>query len=331
MSELALSVGVLVVPVLAAIALVLGFRWGRLAREVPVTPVPQSSPPIGIGPAHLAFADTGTVSSGGLVAVLLHQAERGLTRIVRLDAGRWLIVGHAPGQGWATADPVSWAVAAELRVGAPGATFLVEPKATSGLALARARGAARRVARTWYLGENMAVRTTVLLVGTIAVWVAAIGALFSFVAGAWQVAVPCAAFAVGGAALFDRRRQFQRTEAGNAMAARIEGYKQFLGGPPATGRGTFSATQYLAGLPFAVAFGAVAHWEYRYRLEAGTWPPVVPWFEAFGAPPGHAALHDFERTVALALRSAGSSGSSSGGDGSGGDSGGGDSGGGGGD
>jgi uncharacterized membrane protein YgcG len=100
--------------VLAGVTLFLGAWWERRTRERPPGLPVMYEPPASLGPVQSVYVTTEQVPDEGLVATLLHQAERGLTRLEHRGDERWVIEGIAGPEEWEAVDPVTRQVGREL-------------------------------------------------------------------------------------------------------------------------------------------------------------------------------------------------------------------------
>jgi uncharacterized membrane protein YgcG len=330
------------IAVLGPLAFLIGRRWSTSAGEDPPEPALTVTPPEGLGPVQTAFVVDEAVPPHGLVATLLHQAERELVRLREQDDGTWSVEGL--GGDWTAVDPVTAAVGTRLGVAREGGSFEADGSIEAGRALASARDAIGPATRAWALEAGVLVRARAETRARLAVAAAAVaflGLAVTAPGGMTLWALPFGTLALGGAGLVRGGVGLRRTERGRALWSQAEGLRRMMCAPPGGDQLDLSAGRdlYPASIPYAVAFGCAEGWAQKYRMSTGEPPPEPRWVPVprLAAVPGPAvalaSVQSFEASLTATIGSyqasqisstgAGSSSSGSGGGGSGGGGGGG--------
>ncbi len=287
--------GVLLLLVAAGFAL--GRWWvGRADEEDPGRPV-MYAPPEGLGPVQAHYVAHERIPGDALVATLLHQAERGLTRLERVGDKHWRIEGLGTSAQWMEADPVSRMVATRLGVDTPGHLFEADGSVTSGQTLQAVQKDLGGLAEQWAVNDGLVVavaserRHRVLVVLAA---VAGIALALTHPFGATVVAAPALALVIGGAGLFTVGVGTRRTPRGREVWARSAGFRRLLSTPSAEDRFDFSARKdaYTAYIPYAVAFGCAEAWAEKYRRTVGEEPPHPAWYPVTTSGGGWLGGHD---------------------------------------
>ena len=309
---------------LAAAAFALGRWWaGRAAEPDPGHPV-MYAPPEGLGPVQTCFVEREHLPGDALVATLLHQAERGLTRLERVADKRWRIEGTGTDQQWAEADPVSRLVATRLGVTKAGEVFEADGSVGAGQTLQSLQTELGPTTRQWAVDDGLLVPAASERTHQVVVGLAAFAGVVFCVArpfGFTMVAVPLLALVVGGAGLFTTGVGTRRTPRGREMWARSAGFRRLLATSSSEARFDFSARKdlYTAYIPYAVAFGCADAWAEKYRRATGEQPPQPGWYPVgtggggwFG---GDGGLGSFESSLSSSVSAYQATQSSSGGGG----------------
>jgi uncharacterized membrane protein YgcG len=316
---------------LAVVTLSLGSWWERRTRErAPGLPV-MYEPPASLGPVQTVYVTTEHAPDEGLAATLLHQAERGLTRLDHLGGDHWVIEGAAGPEEWAAADPVTRQVGRELGVDVRGARFAADGSAGAGKRLQSTKAAIGPATRRWALETGVLSRVPWEVTGrSLVVAAAVLAAVLFVVVRTWTlVGLPFAAFVVGGAGLLLPGVGTRRTSSGRELWSRAGGFRRLLATPAAEDRFDFSARRelYTAYIPYAVAFGCADRWAEKYAAATGTPPPSPAWYPvAVGTgwdTGARASFAGFESALASSISAYEATQSSSSGGGGGGGSGGG--------
>ncbi len=241
------------------------------------------APPEGLGPVQAHFVAHEGVPDDALVATLLHQAERGLTRLQRVADKHWRIEGVGSAQQWMEADPVSRMVATRLGVATAGAVFEADGSVSSGETLQAVQKDLGSITKQSAVNDGLLVavaseRRHQVLVALAAVLGIALALTRPF--GATAVALPALALVIGGAGLFTAGVGTRRTPRGREVWARSAGFRRLLSTPSSEVRFDFSAQKelYTAYIPYAVAFGCADAWAEKYRRAMGEPPPEPGWY-----------------------------------------------------
>ncbi len=278
-SPLVLSVLV----VLALVGLLLGARWSARAREdEPGFPVMYEPPP-GLGPVQAAYVATESIPANALVATLLHQAERGLTRLTQVSTREWRIEGLADAEGWDRADPVSREVADTLGVTTSGVVFEADGSVKAGRILNEVGVGLPGATRTWAQEAGLVLPRSSERLGRLAVIAAAVLAGVCFALDPFTLTasgLPLAGFAIGGAGLLGPGVGTRRTAVGRELWSRAGGFHRLLSTTSAQDRFDFSAHRelYTAFIPYAVAFDCAEAWARKYEVSTGTPAPLPVWY-----------------------------------------------------
>ena len=268
---------------LAALGFAVGRWWaGRAAEDDPGQPVTYV-PPEGLGPAQSYYVAEERLPDDALVATLLHQAERGLTRLEQVEDEHWRIEGTGTAQQWMETDPVSRLVATRLGVNEPGGTFEADGSVSAGETLQALQKELGPTAKQWAINDGLLVSVGSERLHQVLVALAGlVGVVLSFTHpfGFTMVAVPFLAVVVGGAALFTTGVGTRRTPRGREVWARSAGFRRLLSTPSSETRFDFSAQKelYTAYIPYAVAFGCAAAWAEKYRRATNEAPPQPTWY-----------------------------------------------------
>ena len=324
-----------VVLLLVTLALAgLGYVLDRRSREdEPGLPVTYE-PPTGLGPVQTAYLTTEEVPERGLVATLLHQAERGLTALSHDEDGSWTITGMGDAEAWAATDDVTRSVGESLGVTQPGKTFRAGKKTVkAGKKLQETRDELPGVVDRWAEGigaQSAAPSEIAARVATVMSFIAmVVVGIVSFISPVPAVyALPFAGFALGGAGLLTAGVGKRRTALGRELWSRSGGFERMLSTSSAKDRFDFSGKQdlYTAFIPYAVAFDCADRWARKYEITTGSPAPSPVWLAGgvgsstggFGGGGGDFSGFESSLAGAISAYSATQSSSSSGGGGGGG-------------
>ncbi len=256
----------------------------RSREEKPGYPV-MYAPPDGLGPVQTAYVLDEAVPDDALTSTLLHQAERGLTRLVDKGNGTWAIHGIASPGTWEKADVVTRSVGERLGVVGSG-TFLADKSVASGQTLNTAKSEIAKDTVAWAVSSGLLTPATreSLAKGLVAVAIVVAGIL-----AFWNpfhltlAAVPFLAFAIGGAGLMASGVGTRRTPAGREAWSRAGGFRRVMSTSSAEDRFDFSAHRdlYTAYIPFAVAFGCADAWARKYQAWTGEAAPTPSWYPVY--------------------------------------------------
>ncbi|MGB3697647.1 MAG: DUF2207 domain-containing protein [Gordonia sp. (in: high G+C Gram-positive bacteria)] len=325
-----------------------GFYWMRRSREqTPLLPVmyeppadPQT-PSRRLGPAQTYYVAYEAMPKKALVSTLFHLAEQGHVKLDRSGKKDWTVTSQLTPERFASLDPAANAVVASLGLSHAGSTFRADGSKDAGLKLSKATTELEAATRGWGILSGTLTRSPLEMTGRVAVAAAAVlaAALMIFqVLPATIMALPVAAFAIGGAGLFARGVGTRRTRLGREVWSRAGGFERLLSTTSNQERLDFSARKELftSYIPYAMAFDCADAWAAKYRYATGQEPPDPVWFPGFymggshGLFGGGSGFDSFESSLSSSLSAYSSSQSSSGGGGFGGGFGGGGGGGGGG-
>jgi uncharacterized membrane protein YgcG len=315
---------------LAAVTLFLGAWWERRTRERPPGLPVMYEPPASLGPVQTVYVTTEHPPDEGLAATLLHQAERGLTRLEHLGGDHWVIEGAAGPEEWAATDPVTRQVGRELGVDVRGVRFAADGSVGAGKRLQSTKVGIGPATSRWALETGVLSRVPWEVTGrTLVVSAAILAAVLFVMVRTWTlVGLPFAAFVVGGAGLLLPGVGTRRTPSGRELWSRAGGFRRLLATPAAEDRFDFSARRdlYTAYIPYAVAFGCADRWAEKYAAATGTPPPSPAWYPVAvgtGWDSGTRGVAGFETALASSISAYEATQSSSSGGGGGGGSGGG--------
>ncbi len=275
-------VGAVLVLVVSAVTFLLGFRWSRRAVETkPGYPV-MYAPPGGMGPVQAFYIAAERLPSNALVATLLYQAERGLTKLTEVGSKDWVIEGTGTPEAWAATDPVTRWVGERLGL-TSGGTFAADGSVSSGKTLNTITGELDDQALAWAVSTGLMTKSgnESLGKGLIVVSALAAAALFFFNPFYMSLlALPFAAFTIGGIGLLSGGVGTRRTDTGREAWSRAGGFHRLLSTPSAQDRFDFSAHKelYTAYIPFAVAFDCAEEWAKKYELSVGEPAPMPLWY-----------------------------------------------------
>ncbi len=285
---------VLALIALAIAALLLGTALAVRSRESrPGYPVTYA-PPEGLGPVQTSYLLHERVPDEALTATLLHQAERGLTRLDDAGDGSWTITGLGDAAAWAGADPVTRGVGERLGLlgtqAAPG-VFRADRSASAGEDLTAAKAAIGTDAREWAVSQGLLVPASHETLGKVLVGLALV---LGGVLAIWHpfhlslVALPFLAFALGGAGLMSPGVGTRRTTAGREVWSRAGGFRRVLSTTSAEDRFDFSAHRdlYTAYIPYAVALECADAWARKYQAWTGQPAPVPGWYPLYAGTAG---------------------------------------------
>ncbi|WP_338018383.1 DUF2207 domain-containing protein, partial [Gordonia desulfuricans] len=317
---------VIVLLLVSALTFALGVYWVLRSREAtPLLPVMYEPPrdpgqTAGfLGPVQTYYVTREAAPARGLVATLLHMADRDLVRLQR-SGDDWTITSQIDAVTWSTADPVSQAVATALGLGGKGSSFHADGSVSAGRQLNTAKGAAAGAAATWAVGSGVLAHSRSEKTGrwlVVLAVAAAIAAVFLAPFSLWLL--PFAAFAVGGAGLFVSGVGTRRTPLGRDVWSRAGGFERLLSTPSNVERLDFSARRelYTDYIPYAVAFDCADAWARKYRIATGAEPPQPVWLVSSGSGSSHGlfggggGIDSFESSLSSALSAYSASQSSS--------------------
>ncbi|WP_026918547.1 DUF2207 domain-containing protein [Gordonia shandongensis] len=346
------SVTPLVIVLVASIAtfaagFVLMWRSRERSPLLPVMyepPADPQNPGRPLGPVQTYYVEYEALPDKALLSTIFHLADRKHVVLDRDEDGTWTVTSQLTGEDFGALDPAQRAVVAALGLAQSGAVFRADRSAAAGKRLSTASTELSAVTRQWGLASGTLMRSGTELfsraavVGSIAL--AAIGMITSVLPGT-ALALPFAAFAVGGAGLFARGVGTRRTRLGREVWSRAGGFERLLSTPSNRDRLDFSARTelYTSYIPYAMAFDCADAWAAKYRYVTGHEPPEPDWFgpayylsvASYGAFGSGSGFDSFSSSVSSAISAySASQSSSSGGGGFGGGFGGGGGGGGGG-
>ncbi len=322
-----------IIALLALLGLAVGRLWEWRTRENPPGYPVSYEPPRGLGPVQSYYVMNERVPPNALIATLLYQAERGLTKLTQADDGNWVIEGK--GGDWDAVDVVTREVGQSLGVIQQGGVFHANGSVSAGQTLSSVGTTVGTSVKRWAQqdgllaghGSERTGRVLVLLAGVLAAVL-----VFFRPGGLTLWAMPFAAFAIGGIGMLRQGVGTRRTAAGRDQWSRAGGFYRLLSTTSAQDRFDFSAHKelYTAYIPFAVVFDCADKWAQKYQLSTGEIPPQPSWYVGpapthgvWGSPSSFASFESSLRSSIGAYEATQSSSSSSGGGFSGGGGGGG--------
>lgn len=331
--------GLIVALVLSAIAFAIGLVWALRSRETPPLQPVMYGPPDDpqqagrlLGPAQTFYVANEAMPKRALVATLFHLAEEGHVRLER-NGSDWVVHSTVqPGQ-LDKVDPAGRAVLSGLGLTVAGASFAADGSISAGQALGAAQSSLDGSVRGWGSSSGTIKHSGFETLGRLLVIGAlllAAGLLIFAIMPASIWVLPLAAFAIGGAGLWDRGVGTRRTKLGREVWSRAAGFERLISTRSNTERLDFSARRemFTDFIPYAIAFDCADAWADKYRYATGQEPPEPVWFGggfyhggfyggSFGG--GGSAFDSFESSLSSSLsaytasQAASSSGGSSGG------------------
>ncbi|EGD54625.1 DUF2207 domain-containing protein [Gordonia neofelifaecis] len=308
-----------------------GFLWMRRSREdTPLLPVmyeppadPQK-PSRKLGPVETYYVAYESMPRKALVSTLFHLAEQGHVTLNRTTSSDWTVVSQLTPGRFASLDPASNAVVAALGLSQAGYVFEADGSKSAGQKLSTATKEMEAATRNWGLQSGSLERSRSELFGRIAVGAALVVAavlLIFQILPAQIMALPIAAFVIGGAGLFVPGVGTRRTPLGREVWSRSGGFERLLSTTSNQERLDFSARKELftSYIPYAMAFNCADAWAAKYRYATGQEPPDPVWLPGFyvgstshGLFGGGSGMDSFESSLSSSLSAYSSSQSSSG-------------------
>lgn len=273
--------GLVVVLLLAAGALLWGSVLGARSREPkPGYPL-MYAPPEGIGPAQGKYILTESVGKESFVASIMEAAEKGAVDLGR-SGKAWTLTDKAGASGWAQVDPVTSKVATLL--GGAGGSFTADPKSvTAGKILKSKLDQFDDATKAWAERSGLMVSSGLGSIGGMVIF-ASLAATAAIIIwnpfGMTVLGLVTGAFAVGGIDLVRTGSGTRRTASGRDLWSRTGGFHRVLSTPSSEARFDFSGREelYTAYIPWAVALGCAKEWAAKYRTEMGAEPPTPHYF-----------------------------------------------------
>ncbi|WFN92925.1 DUF2207 domain-containing protein [Gordonia sihwensis] len=324
----------IVIVLLSLLTFAGGFYWMWRSREhAPLLPV-MYEPPADpqnqsrkLGPVQTYYVAYEDMPKKALVSTLFHLAEQGHVRLDRTSNKDWTVISQLTPERFASLDPAANAVVAALGLSHEGSTFTADGSKNAGLRLSTATKEMDAATANWGTGSGALRVSRSELAGRVvvaaAVVVAAVLMIFQLLPGT-IMALPFAAFAVGGAGLYVAGVGTRRTRLGREVWSRAGGFERLLSTTSNRERLDFSARKdlFTSYIPYAMAFDCADAWAAKYRYATGQEPPDPIWFPGFYIGSSHAlfggtgsGMDSFESSLSSSLSAYSSSQSSSGGGG----------------
>ncbi|MGB3304318.1 MAG: DUF2207 domain-containing protein [Gordonia sp. (in: high G+C Gram-positive bacteria)] len=278
---------------LSLIPLALGFFWVRRSNEsAPLMPVMFEPPanPIDtskrLGPAECYFVNYESVPKKALTATLFHLAEQGHVRLDRTVTDSWTVTSQLTPARYATLSGVDTALINSLGLATGGSTFSADGSKSAGLKLSTATREIEAATRGWGSSSGSVQRSGFESLGKALVALALALAAILFIMQilpASIMALPIAAFVIGGAGLYVAGVGTRRTRLGREVWSRSGGFERLLSTTSNQERLDFSARKdlFTSYIPYAMAFNCADAWAAKYQYATGQPPPDPVWFPGF--------------------------------------------------
>lgn len=283
----------IVFSILSLITLVFGFLWVRRSREVPPLAPVMYEPPADpqdpsrlLGPVDTYYVSYEVVPKKALTATLFRLAENGNVRLDRSSNKDWTVTSQLTPAQYAALDSVDLAVINSLGLPAAGATFRADGSKAAGLKLSTANREITAATHVWGAASGTLERSGFEALGKAIVALALVVAavlLTLQLLPASVMALPVAAFVIGGAGLYARGVGTRRTRLGREVWSRASGFERLLSTESNQERLDFSARKELftSYIPYAMVFDVADAWAAKYRYATGQEPPDPVWFPGF--------------------------------------------------
>lgn len=251
------------------IALATGIAWSFAARETPPGAPVGFSPPLGLGPAQVVYSAHESLGQHVVAATLVHLTNLGLIQTQTTEGLPVLVTRTAADEQWRQADASSRYLAEQLGLRAPGDSLSLIGRRELQDRFGSAVSDTLEYTRQWHRAAGFSQISIGRFLGALVWWIALAGAV-AFSLGIFAptiVALPFAAFVIGGFGLTAAGVTEIRTESGRELWAKAAGFERFLSTPSSEKRFEYAAQNSLRPehLAYALAFGVLRNWQDVFR------------------------------------------------------------------